>query len=258
MFRKFRIAILLLIFATVSLGAWRANSKLTAWENSVHVAIYPIAADDSSTTRNYLNNLNADSFEEIAQWLQAESHRHGRSVLQPIVLHLASTLNERPPLTPYHPSVLEAIMWSLKLRWWAYRHDAIAGPTPQIRLFIMFHDPESNSSPPHSVGLAKGQIGLIHAYASRLQRRQNNVIIAHELLHIFGATDKYDPATLQPIHPQGYAEPQRSPRWPQVRAEIMGGRTPTDERNSEIPANLGETLIGPETAREIGLMRTAH
>lgn len=255
MFRKFRIAILILVLATVGLGAWRANARLTAWEHSVHVAIYPIAADDSSATRSYLNNLTADSFEDIAQWLQAESNRHGRSVLQPIVLQLAPTLAARPPLPPSHPSALEAILWSLKLRWWASQHDATAGPKPQVRLFVMFHDPELNGRAPHSTGLAKGQIGLIHAYASRQQRRQNNVIIAHELLHTFGATDKYDPATLQPIHPHGYAEPQRSPRLPQVHAEIMGGRTPIDESHSEIPASLAETVIGPDTAREIGLLK---
>jgi hypothetical protein len=258
MFRKFRIAILIFILATVGLGTWRANARLTTWEHSVHVAIYPIAADDSPATRNYLNRLSIDSFEDIAQWMQTESKRHGRSVLQPIVLHLASPLTEKPPLAPSRPSALEAILWSLKLRWWASQNDAIAGPKPQVRLFVLFHDPELNSRTPHSTGLAKGQIGLIHAYASRQQRWQNNVVIAHELLHTFGATDKYDLATLQPIHPQGYAEPQRSPHLPQVLAEIMGGRIPIDESRSDIPANLEETVIGPDTAREIGLLKTAR
>jgi hypothetical protein len=164
-------------------------------------------------------------------------------------------LTDLPPLPPSHPSALDAILWSLKLRWWAGQHDAISGPKPHVRLFVMFHDPARNGSVPHSTGLTKGQIGLIHAYASRQQRRQNSVVIAHELLHTFGATDKYNLATLQPIHPQGYAEPQRSPRLPQSLAEIMGGRTPIDENNSEIPASLAETIIGPETAREIGLSR---
>lgn len=110
---------------------------------------------------------------------------------------------------------------------------------------------------PHSTGISKGQIGVIHAFASRQQRRQNSVVIAHELLHTFGATDKYDLATLQPIYPQGYAEPERTPRLPQAMAEIMGGRTPIDTNSSEIPDGLADTLIGPGTAREIGMLRTA-
>ena len=41
MFRKFRI-LLLLVLATVALSAWRANARLTSWEHSVHIALYPV------------------------------------------------------------------------------------------------------------------------------------------------------------------------------------------------------------------------
>jgi hypothetical protein len=255
MFRKIRILILLLVLASVGLGAWRANTRLTAWEHTIHVAIYPIAADDSPATANYLRSLGKDDFDDIAEWMQEQTRRQGLSVLQPIALNLAPVLAEKPPLPPTQASALEAILWSLKLRWWASQHDRIGGPKPHIRLFVLFHDPRQNAVLPHSTGLSKGQLGLIHAFASRQQRRQNNVVIAHELLHTFGATDKYDLATRQPLYPQGYAEPAREPRLPQVLAEIMGGRRPVDADNSEIPDSLAETLIGQQTAGEIGMRR---
>lgn len=254
MFRKLRILILLLVLVTVALGTWRANARLTAWENTVHVAIYPVAADDSPSTTRFISELNAESFDEIGQWLQGQSDKYGRSVLQPVSVRVGPVVSEKPPPPPHHPSAFDAIVWSLKLRWWASQHDHISGPKPQVRLFVLFHDPERNGAVPHSTGLSKGQIGVIHAYASRQQRKQNIVVIAHELLHTFGATDKYDMATLQPLYPQGYAEPEREPRLPQSFAEIMGGRTPIDDQNAEIPAALSDTLIGPETAREIGLL----
>lgn len=47
MCRKLRILILLLILATVGLAAWRANSRLRAWEHPVHVAIYPVAGEST-------------------------------------------------------------------------------------------------------------------------------------------------------------------------------------------------------------------
>ena len=53
--------------------------------------------------------------------------------------------------------------------------------------------------------MRKGKIGVIHVFANAEQAGQNAVIIAHELLHTFGATDKYDFATLQPLYPQGHA-----------------------------------------------------
>jgi len=256
MFRKFRILILLLVLATVGLGAWRSNSRLTAWEHTIHVAVYPIAGDDSPTTAAYVRSLDNDSFADIAEWMQQQTVKQGLAILQPAVLHLAPPQAEMPPLRTTQPSALDAMLWSLKLRWWASQHDRIDGPKPHIRLFVLFHDPERTPSVPHSTGLSKGQIGVIHAYASRLQRRQNAVVIAHEMLHTFGATDKYDLATLQPIYPQGYAEPGRDPRLPQEMAEIMGGRTPIDAETAKIPGNLAETLIGPATAQEIGMLRS--
>ena len=258
MFRKFRILILLVILASVGLSAWRANTRLTAWEHSIHVAIYPIAADSAPETGRYVANLSPDHFSEISDWVQRESQRYGRSVLQPVVLHLAPALREQPPLPPRPASSLDTLLWSLKLRWWASQHDQIAGPKPHVRLFVLFHDPARHSALPHSTGLDKGQIGLIHAFASRLQRGQNNVVIAHEMLHTFGASDKYDLATSQPIFPQGYAEPGSEPRWPQAQAEIMGGRIPLTSETAEIPASLADTVIGQETAQEIGLLRSTR
>jgi len=258
MFKKFRILILLFVLATVALGAWRANSRLTAWEHTVHVAIYPVAADASPATARYVGELDAEQFAEIGQWLQAESERYGRSVLQPVSLRLAPPRKELPPAQPRQGSPLDIMWWSLKMRWWAAQNDAIAGAKPQVRLFVLFHDPDLLPVLPHSTGLSKGQVGIIHAFAQRRQRRQNNVVIAHELLHTFGATYKYDLATLQPIYPQGYAEPERQPRLPQQMAEIMAGRIPLDATQAEIPAGLAATLIGPQTAAEIGLQRSTR
>ena len=255
MFRKFRILILLFILATVGLGAWRTNSRLMAWEHTIHVAIYPIAGDDSPQTARFVGELGNDDFAEIARWLQEQSDRYGRTVLQPVAMRVAPPVAARPPPAPRQASPFDAVIWSLQIRWWAAQHDRIDGPKPQIRLFVLFHDPERTNHLRHSTGLSKGQIGIIHAFASRQQRQQNAVVIAHEMLHTLGASDKYDPATGQPIWPQGYAEPERTPRFPQRIAEIMGGRVPVDEQQSEIPASLADTLIGGATAKEIGLLR---
>ena len=258
MFRKFRLLILIFVLATVAVGAWRANTRLTGWEHTVHVALYPVAADDSPATQRFMATLEPGAFAEIADWVQAQAAAHGRDVLQPVALNLAPALAERPPLPPRQAGMLDAVMWSLHFRWWAWRHDAIAGPRPQVRLFMLFHDPARTNSLPHSTGLAKGQVALIHAFASPEQRRQNAIVIAHELLHVFGASDKYDPATLQPHWPDGYAEPARDPRHPQRQAEIMGGRIAIDPGRAEIPAGLADTVIGPATAREIGLLRSTR
>jgi hypothetical protein len=80
----------------------------------------------------------------------------------------------------------------------------------------------------------------------------NHVVIAHELLHTLGATDKYGPGNNQPRFPDGYAEPDRHPRLPQLYAELMAGRIALSETTAETPTQLDDVLIGPATAREIG------
>lgn len=255
MFRKLRILILLLGLAGVAFAAWRAESRLTAWEHTVFVGLYPVAADNSPATTAYIAALEEESFAEIGLWIEQEMQRYGKHVLQPVVVQLAPPLRELPPLPPTGGSAWDNMLWSLKFRWWSAQNDKIAGPKPQVRLFVLYHDPQSASELPHSTGLAKGQIGLIHAFASRRQHRQNAVVIAHELLHTYGASDKYDLRTLQPIFPDGYADPTRTPTLPQRQAEIMGGRIAVDAQRAEIPTHLQQTVIGPATAREIGLLR---
>jgi len=105
-----------------------------------------------------------------------------------------------------------------------------------------------------SVGLQKGMIGIVNAYAGRREAGFNNVIIAHEFLHTLGATDKYDPANGLPSFPLGFAEPDRIPRYPQRFAEIMGGRIPVSTTDAMIPNSLKHVVIGSLTAREIRLV----
>jgi hypothetical protein len=97
-------------------------------------------------------------------------------------------------------------------------------------------------------------IGVIKVFADRNEHQRNLVIIAHELLHTLGASDKYDLRSNQPVFPDGYAEPERQPRHPQRLAEIMAGRIPLSEERAEIPGHLGRSMIGPATAAEIGLV----
>jgi len=83
----------------------------------------------------------------------------------------------------------------------------------------------------------------------------NQVVIAHELLHTFGATDKYHPVTNQPLFPDGYAEPKANPPLPQSKAEIMAGRIPVGQTHAEIPRGLEDTVIGAKSAREISWLK---
>ena len=253
MFRKLRIAVLLLILATVALGAWRSGARATEWKHTLHATVYPIAADASPQTRASVARLSADDFAPIADWLQDEVRRHGREVLRPLAISVAPPLESQPPPFPADGGPVAVGLWSLQLRFWAWRHDAAPGPRPDVRLFVLYHDPARTPELDHSLGLEKGLIGVVKVFASRDERQRNAVVIAHELLHTLGATDKYEARSLLPVFPDGYAEPARVPRHPQALAEIMAGRIPLSADTAAIPDSLRETRIGPQTAAETGL-----
>jgi hypothetical protein len=92
-------------------------------------------------------------------------------------------------------------------------------------------------------------------FASRDARGSNQVVLAHEILHTLGATDKYSPASNLPQFPDGFADPSQKPRLPQKKAELMAGRIPLDERHAETPESLRSVVVGGLTAREIGWLR---
>ena len=116
---------------------------------------------------------------------------------------------------------------------------------------MLYHDPALTPSVPHSLGLTKGLIGVVYAFADPQVNGANNVVIAHELLHTLGATDKYRAADDAPRFPDGYGDPHQVPLYPQLAAEIMAGRRMLSADRWQQAESLDEAVIGPTTALEI-------
>lgn len=254
MFKAIRIAILLMILAFVAIGTWLSQARSTDWNNSLWVKVYPINADGSGIVDRYISDLDIDDFAGIEAFVAREAARYGRNVDQPLRMELGRPVREQPPTVDPESGVLGVMAWSLKLRWWA---SSTAGDqdriTPDVRIFVRYHNPDSAYRLENSVGLQKGMVGIVNARASRRHAGANNVVIAHEFMHTLGATDKYDLATGLPLAPDGLAEPDRQPLYPQRWAEIMGGRIALAEYDAVVPKNLRYVVIGPLTAREIRL-----
>jgi hypothetical protein len=146
------------------------------------------------------------------------------------------------------------MLWSLKMRWWVGSvtngQDDIE---PDVSIFVRYHQAEGVFVLEDSVGVQKGMFGIVNAYTGRRHKGRNNVIIAHEFFHTLGASDKYDLTTGQPLAPDGLAEPNKTPLYPQRFAEIMGGRIALKTDDAVIPQSLKFARIGPLTAAEIRL-----
>ena len=246
--RNRRILILLIALLLVAGTALWERWWVRSWTRPLDVAIYPIAMDAASA--GYVAQLQAEDFQEIAGFLVREAPRWGRKALPAPRVILKTPLPNPPPL-PQAQGKLEALQWSLRLRWYAFRNTSFWNSLGTVRLFVLYHPLQYNQALPHSHGLQKGLLGVVHVFASDVQRAQNNFVIAHELLHTVGATDKYD-ANGQPLNPIGLADPYAQPPYPQYKAEIMGGRMALSADRAEIPRGLEEAVVGYATAAEIG------
>ena len=256
MFRLLRRGFLLFVLVLVAGGSWLASERATSWERTLWVTVHPINGDGSAASERYIEALEWNAFEPIDAFLAEQSQHHGISLGQPVHVVLGAPVTEQPPPPPREASALGVMLWSLRLRYWAWRVDRGEDPTSTpITIFVRYFDPKSNPRLEHSLGLQKGHLGVVNAFANPEYAGSNRVLIAHELLHTLGATDKYDPANGQPLFPDGYAEPYVDPRLPQRFAELMGGRIPITATRSEIPESLADVRIGPSTALEIGWSR---
>jgi hypothetical protein len=257
MFKIVRIGVLLLILAAVAQGAWLARARAAEWRYPLKAVVYPINGDATEASAAYIAGLTKKDFVAIEEFIVEEAGRYGVKVEygSPMEIDLAPEVPANPPMTPQAGNALQIVSWSLRLRYWAWRHDAYNGPAPHIRMFVRYFDPTTTQRLGHSLGLRKGMLGVVNAFSVKRMTATNNVVIAHEMLHTLGATDKYDALTNLPVFPDGYADPGASPRFPQQYAELMGGRLPVSEAKAEIPQDLSHVLIGERTAIEINWVK---
>lgn len=256
MFRKLRIAVLLLILLFVTLNTYFDRVYSTDWDIPLRVMVFPINGDGSDVAERYLGRVEQPQFSAAESFFTAQAAQYGIRLDRPLRFYVAAPIRELPPMLEPDAGALGAISWSLRTRYWAWQKAKYPpGPAPDIRLFVLYFNPETSPSLPHSVGLQKGLFGIVNAFADRTMEGSNDTVISHELLHTLGAADKYNMATNQPLHPDGFAEPSREPLFPQRFAELMGGRIPLTASEAKIPVSLSQVVIGPVTAREIGWMK---
>jgi hypothetical protein len=252
-FRRFRILILLGVLAAAFGFTWLEQTLVRGWRAPLDVAVIPINGDGSAQAAKAIGSLQASDFDDINTFMQRETARYGVKQSQAVQLVLLPELNEKPPVPPRDGSVLKTVWWSLQLRWWVYQQSGQWLPQiGKIKLFVLYHAPQDGVALEHSLGLQKGLIGVVHAFADDKQASQNNIVIAHELLHTLGATDKYA-ADGKPVYPQGYAEPDLPEQMPRHQAEIMAGRLVNAAGRLVMPDSLEQCVIGAQTAHEINV-----
>lgn len=251
-FASVRITLLLGFLIVTALVSAHQRTYSRNWNQTLTATVFPINGDGHLATDHYINSLETRHFQIIDRWAEREAERHGLDLRLPVKVTLGEQIHTQPPRFPSdNANSVDVLWWGLRFRWWAFRHtpDDDGGVT-RVRLFVMYYEGEEGVQLAHSLGMQKGLMGLVHAFATHEQTAQNNIVIAHELLHTVGATDKYEAGGL-PLFPAGYANAARQPLFPQRSAEIMAGSIPTSRSSAYMAESLKSVVINPFTAVEI-------
>ena len=248
MFKTLRIVILLGVLLVVAVNAYQDHHH--DWTQPVYVALYPVNVDGSPEVASYIHTLSDKDFKEIEGYLNTQSKKYGQNVH--FYYRLGDEVKALPPVVPKNGGVISAMMWSLKFRYYAHKNATDVGVPTNLRLFLQYHHTDKRILTETSTALQNGRIGVVNLFASGDKTTNNNVVIAHESLHGFGATDKYNLANGIPNYPDGYANPAQSPLYPQKYAELMAVHIPTSETKFVMARALKQTMIGELTAKEIG------
>jgi hypothetical protein len=251
-----RLALLLGVLLFVAVGAWLDRRRSTDWDAPLRVTVYPLPAVSDPDVRDYVASLDATAFAETESFLAEQAREYGVALDEPMRVRVSHAAPGLPPALPADSGMLTIALWSLRMRYWAWRVEANDPlPPPDVQVFALYHTARDGQALPDSTGLSKGLMAVAQLFAGAGAESGNQMVLVHELLHTLGATDKYDLSSGRPSVPDGLGDPLQEPRFPQRRGEIMAGRIAVSPTRAVIPEGLEQMAVGAVTAREIGWTR---
>lgn len=165
------------------------------------------------------------------------------------------------------PSLTEPELPPWTLAWRAWQHPRYFhglarahGVEPEdlgARVYVVYTGVEGDVAS-DSRGSRTGRIGVAYISVDEPNLAYSVVTVAHELAHVLGAIDLYDPDTWLATWPEGYVEPFAEPVWPQRWAELMAVDLPLTPTHEAEVRSLFHTRIGYETAARLGWIGRAQ
>jgi hypothetical protein len=249
------VGILLAILVFVLLWAWRdvhSRRARTDWNHTVGVAIVVVrtsAVDESAVA---LFRQRASALEDR---LNDEMRRHRPGSPRPFALTVLGPVDGIDPPAIEGEGLVAAGKHGMDL--WKYTGDIdtrahCTASAFDSRIYVAVRAPASEARQMvEGDSEDGGRIGTVRVELDPAMVDFAWFVVAHELLHTLGASDKYDAAG-RVVVPDGLAEPDAVPRYPQRFAEVMARGRAVSAAEEKVPDSLAELAIGPATAREIG------
>jgi hypothetical protein len=195
----------------------------------------------------------------LASTLGAEAHRYRALGFEPFSFDVWGPVEvARPPPGPEGEDWLGLGRYAAEFWWYRRQVNTSAGlaAVSYDAVIYAFLRPPLNRRRQSIEGLSQngGWFGSVEVEFSQQMVDFALFVVAHELLHTLGATDKYD-STGKTLIPAGLAEPFLVPLFPQRKAEIMARNRVLSPGRERPPDTLDELGVGPVTAGELSWQR---
>lgn len=261
--RRLRILFSVFLFSVFLYGVARwqeqEESRLD-FAVGVDVAIFQFVAEadaDHPVLRALNDPAGAHELARIGEFYAREYARYTRSTADAVRIHTFGPWTDTvtPPSLggPDDPTWKLAWASATYARYWhglARSH----GTDPDdwdARIYLVYGR-EPGELAADSRGSNRGRIAVTFVALDDPNPAYAQITVAHELGHVFGAADQYDPVTYRAQIPRGLAEPHLEPVYPQRYAEVMAVDLPLSPTREVEVRSLEQVRVGYQTAASFG------
>lgn len=257
-FYRIRLALLLTLFAAVAGYSYydhQDRAHRNDWDHTLRVAVVLLERGQVDPTAT---NMVEQRLKLLEAGLERDYRRY-RQGPKPFELSFFGPATVvRPPPYPSEDNWLDLVIYTYEQ--WRYTRSvdgALDIDTGDFdsRVYVVAR-PSFNPRAQAVEGYSQqgGRLGFVQVELNQAMVDMVLAVTAHELLHTLGASDKYDAGGFSVV-PEGLAEPDRHPRFPQRFVEVMARNRPLGP-GREVPIDtVDELRVGPATAREIGWLK---
>ncbi len=252
--RTLRLLFLLAVLGCVLLYAWHDVSRRherNEWHRTLDIAF--VIVTDGAVDAPALEALRA-RVPDLGVRLHDELARYRPSAPKPFsfAIYGPAALGVAPPPAPADGLVAAAHHALDLYRFTRNVNRRLAVPSRgfDARVYLVLR-PTTDRALVEGMSEHGGRVGVALAELDEETVDTALFVAAHELFHTLGANDRYGPDG-RVLLPDGLAEPEREPRYPQRYAEIMARNRAVSLTEEARPSSLAELHVGKLTAREIG------
>ncbi len=252
--QRIRVGVLLtVLFGVCMLGVKEWRRRNVGWERSHRIAVI-LVQNAGAPLSTDLAAAFAQRADAVERALSVQRQRYSPTADAPVELTVVGPVSEATvPPSLESTGLLDLLTFNLALGRYAEQHDEIAGvdgSSFDVRLYVRVQQADDSREMAEGLGQQQGRIGVVTTAISPSGIDFAWFVVIHEYLHTRGATDKYGVDGRASI-PEGLAEPNLVPLYPQPGTELMARGRPLSPTEEDLPGAPSTWVVGKWTATEI-------